>query len=203
MPRSSPIIAQPFDRDPLRNFVFRVDFIGSSNVRSGLSQSFANMGFVSVSGQGIQTEMIPYREGGDNTITRKLPGQSDVGPLQLIRGVFMNKDSSPQMEWFKRVFSVQWGQGNLSWTGNFRMDVIVRVLAHPVTKWTAKGYGDPNGRFSAGMMTRYVNCWPGQIQWNDLNAGDNSVMVETMTLHHEGFYVYYGKKALGGWTTNP
>ena len=39
------------------------------------------------------------------------------------------------------------------------------------------------------MLTRYFNCWPSAIQWNDLNAGDNSVMVETMTLQHEGFTV--------------
>jgi hypothetical protein len=45
------------------------------------------------------------------------------------------------------------------------------------------------------MLTRYYNCWPGAIQYNDLNAGDNSVMVETMTVHHEGFQTYYGPNA--------
>src|SRR6185503_1813589 len=91
-----PINALPADRDPLRNFVFRVNFVGGG---TGIATSFAQMGFISVSGQGIQTEMIPYREGGDNTITRKMPGQSDVGPLQLIRGVFINANASPQYNW--------------------------------------------------------------------------------------------------------
>jgi phage tail-like protein len=188
-----PINAVPADRDPLRNFVFRVSFLGQALI----ARSFADMGFISVSGQGIQTEMIPYREGGDNTITRKMPGQSDVGPLQLIRGVFINTNNSPQYDWVRRVFSVQWGKGFTGWSSNFRCDMIVRVIKHPVTSWQTGQQGDPRGNLSAGMMTRYYNCWPGAIQWNDLNAGDNSVMVETMTVHHEGFQVYYGSNATG------
>jgi hypothetical protein len=35
------------------------------------------------------------------------------------------------------------------------------------------------------------------LQYNDLNAGDNSIMVETMTLHHEGFEAFYGDAAMG------
>lgn len=191
-----PIVAKPAVRDPLRNFVFRVDFIGSAKIAS----PFATFGFISVSGQGINTEMIPYREGGDNTITRKMPGQSDVGPLQLIRGVFMH-NTSPQYEWFKSIFSVLWGKGNTKWDDDFRCDVLVRVIKHPVTNWVTGGVGDPRSTQSAGMMTRYYNAWPSAIQWNDLNAGDNSVMVETMTLQHEGFTVLYGANALGGATT--
>ena len=191
-----PITAKPAIRDPLRNFVFRVDFVGSL----GIAKPFASFGFISVSGQGITTEMIPYREGGDNTITRKMPGQSDVGPLQLIRGVFMH-DSSPQYEWFKSIFSVLWGKGNTKWDDDFRCDVLVRVMKHPVTAWIPDGKGDPRHTSSAGMMTRYYNAWPSAIQWNDLNAGDNSVMVETMTLQHEGFTVLYGSKVTGETTT--
>lgn len=59
----SPIRAtRPSQRDPLRNFKFRVEFVGNESV----SAPFASMGFMSVSGLGIQTDMIPYREGGDN-----------------------------------------------------------------------------------------------------------------------------------------
>jgi phage tail-like protein len=198
MPLTFPITAKPSERDPLRNFVFRVDFIGNSDV----AKPFASMGFISVSGQGINTEMIPYREGGDNTITRKMPGQSDVGPLQLIRGVFMH-NSSPQYEWFKSIFSVMWGKGNTAWADDFRCDVLVRVNKHPVTKWPvgSSNQGDPRSVQSAGMLTRYYNAWPSAIQWNDLNAGDNSVMVETMTLQHEGFTVKYGTSAIDSTTT--
>jgi phage tail-like protein len=204
---SQPIIAAPTIRDPLRNFVFRVDFIGIPSVSTSFTSqqdATVSMGFISVSGQGITTEMIPYREGGDNTMTRKMPGQSEVGPLQLTRGVFISGTTSPMYQWYKRVFSVVWGKGelNASSTADFRCDVLVRVLRHPVTQWAPRTEGDPRSTKSTGMLTRYINCWPGQMQWNDLNAGDNSVMVETMTLHHEGFVVYYGTEAQGGATSH-
>ena len=198
MPVASPIIANPANRDPLRNFVFRVDFIGNdANTKKGIARAFATFGFISVSGQGINTETIPYREGGDNTITRKMPGQSDVGPLQLIRGVYIANNTSPMYEWYRSIFSVQWGKGTTAWSDDFRCMVIVRVMKHPVTQWNKNGFGDPNYKYSAGMMTVYYNAWPSAIQWNDLNAGDNSVMVETMTLQHEGFEVKYGTAASG------
>lgn len=99
----TPIRQRPSNRDPLRNFKFRVQFVDVQN--STIRTLLADTGFISVSGIGIQTDMIPYREGGDNTIVRKLPGQSDVGPLTLIGGVFA-QNYSAQWEWFKQVFAV-------------------------------------------------------------------------------------------------
>lgn len=194
MPTSfpTPIRAKPSDRDPLRNFKFRVQFVNvGDSVLNGL---LADTGFISVSGIGIQTDMIPYREGGDNTITRKLPGQSDVGPLTLVGGVFLSP-LNPQMEWFKQIFAVQWGKGNAAFNDDFRCDIIVNVLKHPVTKFSSGGIGDPNSQASAGMAVKFYNCWPGGIQYNDLNAGDNSIMITSMVVHHEGFDPYFGANA--------
>lgn len=189
----TPIIGvKPSVRDPLRNFKFRVTFLGHAD--SGISEELAKIGFISVSGMGYQTDMIPYREGGDNVITRKLPGQTDVGPLTLIGGVFMN-DKSAQYEWFRQIFDIQWGKGNGGFDADFRCNVRVDVLKHPVTKWEAGGEGDPTSPKSAGMSTMFYNCWPGAIQWNDLNAGDNSVMISNMVLHHEGFTPLFGANA--------
>lgn len=42
---------------------------------------------MAVSGLSITTEVIPYREGGMNTTTQKMPGQSDFSPLTLSRGL--------------------------------------------------------------------------------------------------------------------
>ncbi len=187
----SPIQAAPAVRDPLRNFKFRVTFLGTESVARNFD---TQAGFISVGGLGIQTEMIAYREGGDNTITRKMPGQSDVGPLQLVRGVFM-LPNSPQYEWFKHVFAVNWGTGNTGYNEDFRCDAIIRVNKHPVTRWNRGGEGDPTVSASAGLAWYVYNCWPSALQYNDLNAGDNSIEVETMTLQHEGFEAYYGDRA--------
>lgn len=190
----TPIRQRPSVRDPLRNFKFRVQFVDVQN--TAVRTLLADTGFISVSGIGIQTDMIPYREGGDNTIVRKLPGQSDVGPLTLIGGVFAQPYSA-QWEWFKQIFTVQWGQGNSAFDDDFRCDCIVSVLRHPVTRFSPGGAGDPIASPSsqAGMAIRFYNCWPGAIQFNDLNAGDNSIMISNMTLHHEGFDPYFGDSA--------
>lgn len=189
----SPIRAQkPSQRDPLRNFKFRVDFVGNPTIESYFGEGGLKMGFMSVSGLGIQTDMIPYREGGDNTITRKLPGQSDVSPLTLVSGVFAGDNENAQMEWLKTIFAVNWGSGNSEWDDNFRCDLIIRVLNHPVTK----GNGNANENTSAAF--KVYNAWPGAVVFNDLNAGDNSILVTNMTVHHEGFEAFFGDNAKAG-----
>ena len=49
---------------------------------------FGQMGFMSVDGIAMNTDMLPYREGGFNTSPHKLPGQTDFSPLTLSSGVF-------------------------------------------------------------------------------------------------------------------
>lgn len=53
--------------DPLRNFRFQVQ------IQHPGIKGFARMGFMSVSGLNVTTEVIPYREGGMNTTTQKMP----------------------------------------------------------------------------------------------------------------------------------
>ena len=194
---NAPIRAtKPSQRDPLRNFRFKVDFVGGPD---RITAPFASMGFMSVAGLGIQTDMIPYHEGGDNTITRKMPGQSDVSPLTLVSGVFSGVNKNAQMEWFKNIFAVQWGSGNAAWDEDFRCDLVIRVLNHPITKGktlaTDSGSGGMNSNSNAGAAFKVYNCWPGAIVFNDLNAGDNSILVTNMTVHHEGFDAYFGDEA--------
>jgi hypothetical protein len=39
------------------------------------------------------------------------------------------------------------------------------------------------------------NAWPTALAYSDLNAGDNSLLVEQMTLVHEGFDVSWSTVA--------
>jgi phage tail-like protein len=181
---------RPSGRDPLRNFKFRAEFVGNESVRA----PFASMGFISIGGLGVQTDMIPYREGGDNTTTRKMPGQSEFSPLSFVGGIFMDNRNAGY-EWFKHVFSVISGQGNTGWDEDFRCDIIISVLVHPTTKYATGGAGDPTSLKTAGMRVKVFNCWPGSFQINDLNAGDNSIMVSTMQVHHEGWIPLFGGEA--------
>lgn len=187
----TPIRARPSQRDPLRNFKFRARFEHPDPAIRGY---FADLGFINISGLGVQTDMIPYREGGDNTTTRKLPGQSDFGPLTFIGGVFLH-DYNPQFEWHKQIFSLIWGEGNADFDDEFRCNIFIDVLRHPVTKFAPGGVGDPTSQMSSGMAYKVYNCWPASIVYNDLNAGDNSIMITNMTVYHEGFDVRFGSRA--------
>jgi phage tail-like protein len=195
----SPIRAKPSDRDPMRNFKFRVQFLRptASGPDAGVSAALADMGFTTVSGINLQTEMIPYREGGDNTSPRKFPGQSDFGPLTMMGGVFL-RDKNGGWEWMKMIYSLIWGQGNASFDVDFRFDIVVNVLKHPVTSWSAGGVGDPFSSQSAGAAFKFYNCWPASWAVNDLNAGDNSILISQATVHHEGFEPLFGAPATAG-----
>ena len=183
---------KPSERDPLRNFKFRAEFVNNASVE----EPFAKMGFISIGGLGVQTDMIPYREGGDNTTTRKMPGQSEFSPLSMVSGIFMDNVNAGY-EWFKHVFSVISGKGNTGWNEDFRCDVIITVLGHPTTKYDTGSPGSPTSLASAGMRIKVYNCWPGSVQFNDLNAGDNSIMVSTMSMHHEGWFPLFGGEVGG------
>ena len=183
---------KPSARDPLRNFKFRAVFQSNQSV----ARPFAKMGFISIGGLGVQTDMIPYREGGDNTTTRKMPGQSEFSPLSFVSGIFMD-DVNAGYEWFKHVFSVISGKGNTGWDEDFRADIVISVLLHPTTRYSTGDVGDPTSLSSAGMRIKVYNAWPGSVQFNDLNAGDNSIMVSTMSIHHEGWAPLFGGNAAG------
>jgi phage tail-like protein len=43
------------------------------------------------------------------------------------------------------------------------------------------------------MRFKVYNAWPTTVAYSDLNAGDNALYVEQMTLVHEGFDLNWGK----------
>jgi phage tail-like protein len=178
--------------DPLRNFKFNVQAI-----ITGESDPFAQMGFMSVEGIAMNTEMIAYREGGWNTSPHKLPGQTDFSPLTMSAGVYY--PGSPMWGLAKRMFSVQWGAGTLGMTNGqideFRYDLVVRVLAHPVTEGAESGSSSATA--GAVLAYKFVNCWTASVGFSGLNASDNAIVVQQMTVHHEGFQVYFGTVAAG------
>ena len=162
--------------DPFRNFKFKVV------IRHPEIPGFANFGFMAVSGLSITTEVIPYREGGMNTTTQKMPGQSDFSPLTMSRG--LGNGQGEMWKWMKQLFVVM--QGNRSGTAgsDFRHTVDVKVLDHPTA-----GYR----RAKVKAQFRVYNAWPTSVSFSDLDAGANAIIVNQMTLAHEGFDVAVAK----------
>lgn len=162
------------EADPIRNFRFLVEIIPlDTNMVSGFN---SYLGFNSVEGLSMTINAIPYREGGYNTTQHQLPGQTSFSPITLTRGVIIG--SSQNQDWTKAIFSTIAGQGGGKVAQNFRSTVHVKVLDHPMT-----GQELPPSRIS---FTIY-NAWITSLAYSSLNAGDNALFVEQMTLAHEGW----------------
>jgi len=155
--------------DPVRNFKFLVAI-------SHPGFTSANMGFMSVQGLNVTTEVIPYREGGMNTTTQKMPGQTDFAPITLTKGLVVGE--SAMINWMKELFAVSQGTGGGSTTSNFRANMQIQLLAHPITSTT---------HIPVKARWKVYNAWPTSISFSDLDAGANALVINQMTLAHEGW----------------
>ena len=188
--------------DPIRNFRFLVTF-QPQDTSNPMGTDTINMGFTSVSGLAVTTDSIPYREGGYNTTVHQIPGQTSFTPITLQRGVVLG---TPQnWDWMKKLFAtVQAGGSTLALGKNFRCDLEIAVLNHPVPSAGANVSSGTGGTLgTAGSPTtpapdevamkfKVFNAWPTTVAYSDLNAGDNALYVEQMTLVHEGFDLKWG-----------
>lgn len=197
---------RPLATDALRNFKFIVTITPPNG--SAVPSTISKLGFMNADGFGIQNEVISYREGGDNTTTRKMPGQTDFGPITLSRGA-MSVPTGPSYttgqggtneiaQWMSQVFSAMEGQGlATSATADFRTDIQVDVLEHPVTHGqSAAGINNP-----PPIKLRYwiFNAWPMALNFSGLDAGGNAVLIESLQLAHEGFMPIYGNTTPGNY----
>jgi phage tail-like protein len=173
--------------DPLRNFRFLVTFQPHgefANNSLGLTQ--ATIGFTSVSGLSVATDSIPYREGGYNTTVHQIPGQTTFTPITLQRGVILGTNQN--WEWMRNLFAtVAAGGSTRSIAQNFRCNLEVQVLSHPIP--SAGEEDNSSATDHVAMRFEVYNAWPTSVAYSDLNAGDNALFVEQMTLVHEGFDV--------------
>ncbi len=135
-------------KDPFRSYNFLVEI-------DGLTQA----SFQECSGLDATTEPIEYREGGDNTTVRKLPGRTSYSDITLKRGM---TDSSELWDWFKQI-----RDGNVI-RKNGSIVVYDLANAKEVARWN------------------FVRAWPTKWEGPSFNATGNEIAVETLTLAHEG-----------------
>jgi phage tail-like protein len=164
--------------DPLRNFRFQVNI----NYQTSKGNMAARLGFMTVGGLTVETDLIAYRQGGFNTTTQKMPGQTNFPPLTLSRGMMVGHGD--QYEWYKAIFSVIAGKGpqGPGTPTDFRTDIDIFVLAHPWTRST---------RVPIKAKYKVFNAWPQSLAYSDLDAGGNGLIMEQMVLQHEGFGLSY------------
>jgi phage tail-like protein len=173
--------------DPIRNFRFLVDFIPHDTKATWKDP--ITMGFTSVSGLSVTTDSIPYREGGYNTTVHQIPGQTTFSPISLQRGVILG--TKQNWEWMRQLFATVQGGARNSQGASFRSDLEIRVLSHPIPG--SAGGSNAGGSTAAddhvAMRFKVYNAWITSVAYSDLNAGDNAIFVEQVTLVHEGFDV--------------
>lgn len=176
--------------DPVRNFKFLVTFQPTDEWKDTAKP--AQMGFVSLSGLSVTTEPIAYREGGYNTNVHQIPGQSAFTPITLSKGVMLGQNSNAL--WMKRLFSVLTPSLTSGVGAGFRCNLDIQVLSHPNPQASTGGT-------SAQALTakdqhtslrfKVYNAWISSLSYSNLDAGANTLMVEEMSLVHEGFDVAY------------
>lgn len=192
---------EELNSDPTRNFRFLVEFHPYGDDHP--MHAPLNFGFTSVAGLSMAVESIPYREGGMNTTLHQIPGQATFSPITLTRGVHLGSDQA--WRWIKRLFTAI---GPTTQSGfaayQFRSSVTIHVLQHPVNMGNDTGVAandtlkmTRNDPVAASF--RAYNAWISSLAYSDLNAGDNAIMVEQMTLVHEGIDMYW-ESAMGSRT---
>lgn len=195
-------MARAAKTDPIRNFKFRVTINPGAGALANDTTGIGSIGFAVVSGLTVNNEMVGYREGGMNTHPHKFVGQSDFAPVNFSRGVFEKQSQLYKWQQFLHAWNQASGKST-SQDNNYRCDIFVEVFDHPVSSGV---YATPQGGTEAPDPVTNIgdnrwgfklfNCWPGAYSLSDLNAGDSGIIIQQMTIHHEGFVVAWDSAQL-------
>jgi phage tail-like protein len=143
--------------DPYRNFKFKVkwdnEYVAGLNKCSALRRT---------------TEVTEWREAGDPTTSRKLPGKTKYETITLEAGV--THDTAFEV-WANLVNNFQ-GDAAMS-LKNFRKDMTIDVF---------------NLAGQKVLSYNVYRCWVSEYQAiPDLDAAANAVMIRTIKLENEGW----------------
>lgn len=145
--------------DPYLNFKFRIKWQGK--YVAGLSKCSALK---------RSTEATPFREGGDPSTNRILPGQTKFEPITLERGMTQDLEFET---WASQVWNYRAGQGMESSLANFRRNITLEFYN------------------AAGQLVyayNIYNCWPSEYTaMPELDSSANAVAIQTLVLQNEGW----------------
>ncbi len=154
MPRFS---VNSYRFDPYRNFKFKIKWDGQ--YVAGLNKCTALR---------KSTEVEEWREGGDPSTSRKLPGKTKYEAVTLSAGV--THDDTFE-KWANLINNFQ-GDAAMS-LKNFRKDVTLDVF---------------NEAGQKVISYNIFRCWVSEYQaLPDLDASANAVMIQTIKLENEGW----------------
>jgi phage tail-like protein len=143
--------------DPYRNFKFRIKI--DNQYVAGLSKCSALR---------RTTEVTTWREGGDPSTSRQLPGKTKYEPITLEVGL----THDPTLEQWADLVHNYAGDaaGSLK---NFRKDIILDVY---------------NEAGQKAISYRIFRCWVSEYQaLPDLDASANAVAIQHIKIENEGW----------------
>jgi phage tail-like protein len=143
--------------DPYRNFKFKIkwdnQYVAGLNKCSALKKT---------------TEMVEWRDGGDPTTSRKLPGKTSYEAITLEQG--LTHDTTFEI-WANLVNNFQ-GDAAMS-LKDFRKDITIDVF---------------NLAGQQILSYNVYRCWVSEYQaLPELDASGNAVMIATIKLENEGW----------------
>lgn len=145
--------------DPYKNFKFRVKWDG--RYVAGISK---------VSALRRTTEVVPHREGGDPSSSRKSPGRSEYEAITLERGITHDTEFE---KWAKKAWKPGAGLSAEVSLADFRKDVILDVF---------------NEAGKKVLSYKIYRCWVSEFQtMPELDANANAVAIQTIKLENEGW----------------
>lgn len=130
--------------DPYRNYNFKLDIAG---VTAGH--------FTECSGLGVRVTPIEYREGGNQSIVRHIPGRVDYAAVTLRYGL---TESRELWDWIQTAVA-----GSVE-----RKNISIILL-------------DSAGNDEA-LRWNLVDAWPSEWRAARLDALENEIAIETLTL---------------------
>jgi phage tail-like protein len=149
--------AQRFD--PYQNFKFRVKWDG--RYVAGISK---------VGGLKRTTKVVPHREGGDPSTTRRSPGQSEYDAITLDRGVTHDLEFE---NWANKVWNFGSGLGAEVSLKDFRKDIIIEIY---------------NEAGQLALAYKVFRCWVSEFQATaDLDASASAVLIQHIKVENEGW----------------
>jgi phage tail-like protein len=139
--------------DPLGNFRFSLEL---DQVRVA--------GFAECTGLAVETKVVEYKEGGNNSTTLKFPEASSFGNITLKRGVSSSNDL---LEWQLDVATGAFSKNNRAANPNVAI-ILMNEKGDPVKRWNL------------------IRPFP--VKWvaPELKASGNEVAIETLEIAHEG-----------------
>jgi phage tail-like protein len=152
--------------DPYKNFNFRVMWDGK--YVAGISK---------VSGLTRTTQVVTHREGGDPSVVRRSPGQSEYGAITLERGVThdMNFELWANKVWYypNTLQGDYPGSSQVVSLKDFRKDIILHLF---------------NEAGQLAIAYNIYRCWVSEYQaMPELDAMGNAVAIQLIKLENEGW----------------